>query len=402
MDRKVVITGYGVISPFGYGEKPILENVFKGLHGFKKIASFDTSKSHTQQGAEAPLEQRNYRHFGRYCTDAALKMAHLDRVKDAHLLRNAYVAVGNLGDGSIAKGYYARKLGYNEWNADPIESQNLSTEDRNPFMQAQYVADDIGSSNPAIAFTNACVASANAIGYGYDQIRMGRTETALVGGINVLIPMAFYNFDSGRAMSTSIVRPFSKGREGLLIGDGAAILVLESEEQALKRGASIIAELAGWGISSDGFHVTQPHPEGDGLARAMNIALKKSGYSVEQIDYINAHGTGTPLNDKCETAALRQVLGNKTYDIPVSSTKSTTGHMLEATGAVEAVISLLALKEQCIPPTANYIEPDENMDLDYVTEGPRKAHLSTVMSNSSAFGGNNCTLIFHKGEYSHG
>ena len=174
------------------------------------------------------------------------------------------------------------------------------------------------------------------------------------------------------------------------------MLVLENAASCLARGVTPVAEIVGWGLSSDGFHVSQPTPDGRGLAHAMQRALKKAHVLPQEVDYINAHGTGTPLNDISETRAIKRVFGNLTHIPPVSSTKSTTGHMLEATGAVEAVVSLLALSDQRIPPTANYLGPDDGLDLDYVIDGPRQQHLDVVMSNSSAFGGNNCSIIFRR------
>jgi len=415
MSKRVVVTGFGVITPFGCGAEAIKENAFQGIHGFKPISSFDTSTAVAKRGGEAPVSPRSYRAFARYCTEQALAMAGLDVQRDAQLLRQAAVAVGNLGEGAILREFYAQFQPVPEMSpADSAgaaaaaearrtafataDGETLPIHDANPFAHAEAIAEHIGSEGPQLAFTNACIASANAIGYGFDQIRKGRTDCALVGGLNVLHPQVFFNFDSSRAMADDVVRPFSQGRTGLLIGDGAAILVLESLESAQRRGATVLAEMLGWGISSDGFHVSQPEPNGNGLARSMRMALRKAGCAIEEIDYINAHGTGTPLNDRSETKAYKQVFGDYANNVPISSTKSMTGHMLEATGGVEAVISILALLEQTIPPTANYAGPEEELDLDYVVEGARRKPLRTVMSNSSAFGGNNCTLLFRREE----
>ncbi|EGL18384.1 MULTISPECIES: beta-ketoacyl-[acyl-carrier-protein] synthase family protein [unclassified Paenibacillus] len=405
MDKRVVITGYGVVTPFGLGEDPILDKVFEGKHCFRPLQSIDTSRSYTKVGGEAPVEERSYKFFTEYCTERALVMAGLDPVNHRSSLEKAAVAVGNLGDGTHLLNYYEQFSP--DWEAEEFANRKsefmrsegdrpVSIHDSNPYEQAAAVAGIIGSTGERLAFTNACVASANAIGYGFDQVRKGRTPVAAAGGINVLYPIVFYNFDSGRAMAEEVVRPFSKHRSGLLIGDGAAILVLEELEHALSRGAEPLAEMIGWGLSSDGFHITQPDPEGDGLARSMKTALRQANCRPEEVDYINAHGTGTPLNDSSETNALKQVFGEYARKIPVSSTKSTTGHMLEATGAVEAIISVLALTHGRIPPTANFVETDEGLDLDYVTEGSRQKSLDVVMSNSRAFGGNNCTLLFRR------
>ncbi|MCD1259617.1 beta-ketoacyl-[acyl-carrier-protein] synthase family protein [Paenibacillus athensensis] len=414
MSKRVVVTGFGVITPFGYGPEVIKENAFQGIHGFKPISSFDTSTAVAKRGGEAPVSPRSYRSFAKYCTEQALAMAGLDVTRDAEVLRQAAVAVGNLGEGAILREFYeqfqpvlqtspadgtaAAEATASRKTFATADGEMLPIHDANPFAHAEAIAEYIGSEGPQLAFTNACIASANAIGYGFDQISKGRVDCALVGGLNVLHPQVFFNFDSSRAMADDVVRPFSEGRTGLLIGDGAAILVLESLESAERRGATVLAEMLGWGVSSDGFHVSQPEPNGNGLARSMRMALRKSGCAIEEIDYINAHGTGTPLNDRSETKAYKQVFGDHASVVPISSTKSVTGHMLEATGGVEAVISILALLEQTIPPTANYLGPEDELDLDYVVDGARRQRLRTVMSNSSAFGGNNCTLLFRREE----
>ncbi|WP_028545842.1 beta-ketoacyl-[acyl-carrier-protein] synthase family protein [Paenibacillus taiwanensis] len=402
MDKSVVITGLGVITPFGKGLEAIRSYTFAGRHGFTDIESFSTALNHAKRGGELKDRDRTFRAFSRYCIDEALAMAGLDRTKNQELLKDAVVAIGNVGEGIGLEHYYQTQYS-SETGAElglqaAVDVDDPLIRQRDPFRAAEEAAAYIGSTNVRIAFSNACVASVNAIGYGYEQIRKGRASCALVGGIHVLNPFVFHNFDSNRAMASDVVRPFSLERDGLLISDGAAMLLLESRERARQRQARPLAELLGWGLSADGFHVTQPHPEGNGLARAMQAALRSAHLSPADIDYINAHGTGTPLNDRSETKAVKQVFGKEAYRLPVSSTKSTTGHMLEATGAVEAVISIVALMDQQIPPTANYGTPDPELDLDYVTEGVRAAPLHMVMSNSSAFGGNNCSLILGKGE----
>ncbi|XID93865.1 beta-ketoacyl-[acyl-carrier-protein] synthase family protein [Paenibacillaceae bacterium WGS1546] len=418
MSIRVAVTGYGLITPFGKGERVALQAIYEGRHAFRDIRGFDTSRTFAKRGAEAPLADRSYRDFADYCVREAMRMAKLSPGHE--LMSDAAVAVGNLGDGAIQEAYYRQYAGDSQAERLPGDrghnrptdggqpaalresfsggwcGQPISIRDSIPSRHADEIARTIGSSGVRLAYTNACVASANAIGYGYDQIRFGRTSCAIVGGINVIHPKVYYNFDSSRAMADDVVRPFSKDRSGLLIGDGAAILVLESLDAALRRGARPLAEIVGWGVSSDGFHVSQPDPEGRGLARAMRMALRKAGLAPQHIHYVNAHGTGTPLNDRSETKALKEVFGRDAGNVPVSSTKSMTGHMLEATGAVEAAFSMMALLSQRIPPTANYAGPEEGLDLDYVTEGARDIPLTYVMSNSSAFGGNNCSLIFRR------
>ncbi|WP_308402582.1 beta-ketoacyl-[acyl-carrier-protein] synthase family protein [Streptomyces sp. TBY4] len=218
-----------------------------------------------------------------------------------------------------------------------------------------------------------------------------------VGGAYLVERELFAKFDSARAFAKDgFVRPFSKDRTGLLLGDGVACLVLESEESAAARGANVLARVAGWGISSDAYHASRPHPEGRGTAQAMESALQVAGLGPDAVDYVNVHGTGTASNDTSETGALRRVFGDRAAHLPVSSTKSTTGHTLEGAGAVEAVITLLALNHGLIPPTANFTTPDPECDLDYVTEGARPASLRRAMTTNSAFGGVNTALLLER------
>ncbi len=398
--ERVVVTGLGVISPFGYGVERCKQSIFSGRHAFKDITRFSTEHSCAKRGAEAPPEvQPSYRSYAEYCTDEALRMAGLDRNEHREMLEQAWVAVGNLGDGMMLQDFYEQYVQASDADmqqleqAFPVGKEDIPIHDRNPFQLAEHVAEQIGSNAPRVAFTNACIASANAIAYAFNQIRKGRCELAVAGGINVLHPLVYYNFDSSRAMADDVVRPFSSKRSGLLIGDGAGMLVLESLAHAQARGAVPLVEIAGCGLSSDGYHVTQPEPNGSGMARAMRSALRQAGCGPQEIDYVNAHGTGTPLNDKSETKGLLQVFGDYAYKLPISSTKSMTGHMLEATGAVEMVISIMSMLEQRIPPTANMLERDEELPLDYVFDGPRSMPLHRIMSNSAAFGGNNCSII---------
>lgn len=401
MQQRVVISGYGVISPFGKGESVLKEHIFKAQPGFYNVTSFDALLDFTKRLDQVQLHERNYQHFVHYCTNKALSASKLNFNTDKNFLSEAIVAVGNVGDSKDFHSFY-KQYHDKEFTNCTIkqvsfdDNKSTSIFDRDPFTHADAVAKQIGSSQPAIAFTNACVASLNAIGYGYDQVRFGRAPCAVVGGVNVLHPYAFGHFDSTRALANDVVRPFSKGRTGLLLSDGAAMLVLETLESCVQRGAKPLAEIIGWGACADGYEIIKPCAEGKGMARTMQMALRKANCKAEDIDYINAHGTGTPLNDISETRAIKRVFGKAAKSTPISSTKSMTGHMLEAAGAVEAVTSIIALNENKIPPTVNYLEPDKELDLDYVTEGTRDSNLNIVMTNSAAFGGNNCSMILKK------
>ena len=248
---------------------------------------------------------------------------------------------------------------------------------------------------------SACATGTDAIGQAFDLIVKGDIDYAVAGGSEAAIcPIAVAGFDSCRALSSnqdpeSACRPFDKERDGFILGEGAGILLLENYDHAVKRGANILAEVIGYGASSDAHHITQPSPGGEGAARAMNLALTRAKVNSEEINYINAHGTSTPLNDKFETMSIKTVFGNDTK-IPISSTKSMTGHLLGAAGGIEAVFCIKALQDQVAPPTINYKNPDDDCDLDYIPNQSREVVLEKVMSNSLGFGGHNASLIFSK------
>jgi 3-oxoacyl-[acyl-carrier-protein] synthase II len=240
----------------------------------------------------------------------------------------------------------------------------------------------------------ACSSSATAIGYAGDRIRLGHVEVALAGGAEGLCRLTYAGFNCLRATSTEKCRPFDAERKGLNLGEGAAVLVLESEERARARGATILAYLAGYGITADAYHMTTPLPDGEGAARAMRAALDDASLVPERVDYVNAHGTATPHNDAAETAAIKSVLGARAPSVPVSSIKSMVGHTLGAAGAIEAVASVLTLARGFIPPTVNLRTPDPAFGLDYVPGQAREKACQVVLSNSFAFGGNNTSLAF--------
>ncbi len=251
---------------------------------------------------------------------------------------------------------------------------------------------------PRLTFTNACVASAAAIIHGCRLISSGRADVAVCGGGYLVEEETFGKFDSGRALSRDgMVRPFSADRSGLLLGDGVAVVVLESAEHTRRRGARPLASVAGWGAATDAHHIAQPHPEGVGLARAARQAMRLAGDpDGAALGYVNAHGTGTKYNDGAETRGLRAAFPGRAESIPVSSTKSTTGHLLEAAGIVEFVITLLALTDGVLPPTAGFTAPDPECDLDYVPNRPRQADLRRALTINAAFGGANTALVLER------
>lgn len=280
-----------------------------------------------------------------------------------------------------------------------------------PFMVPMMITDMasgqvsimLGARGPNFCPTSACSSGSDAIGTAYEIIKRGDALAMLAGGAEAIIsPIGIAGFNANRAISTRndepqlASRPFDSERSGFVIGEGAAVLVLEELSYARKRGAPILAEVMGYGASSDAFHITQPAEDGDGAVRAMKMAIRKSGLAPADIDYINAHGTSTPLNDRIETVAIKTVFGDRAYKIPISSTKSMTGHLVGAAGALESAICIMAIQHGIIPPTINLINPDPDCDLDYVPNVARKAKVSTALSNSFGFGGHNSVLVFRE------
>jgi 3-oxoacyl-[acyl-carrier-protein] synthase II len=272
-----------------------------------------------------------------------------------------------------------------------------------PDMAAAQVAIRFGLRGPNMAVVTACASGNNAIGEAADGIRRDAADVMLAGGAEAaIIPISIAGFANMTAISSRnddpqrASRPFDKERDGFVVGEGAAVLVLEELNHALARGAKIYGEVIGYGSTADAHHITAPEETGAGAAQAMRVALKQAGIQPDQIDYINAHGTSTPLNDKSETAAIKTVLGEAAYNIPISSTKSMTGHLLGAAGAIEAVFCAKVIEEGIIPPTINYEHPDPECDLDYVPNTARQKKVDVVMSNSFGFGGHNAVVIFRR------
>ena len=280
-----------------------------------------------------------------------------------------------------------------------------------PFLMPMMLSDmtsgqlsiKLGARGVNYCLVSACASGADSIGEAANIIRRGDAEVALAGGTEAAItPISMAGFSAAKALTTSnddpatASRPFDKTRDGFVMGEGAGLLVLESEEHAITRGARILAELAGYGATSDAFHITQPDENGEGAARAMRKALKQAGLLPDDIEYLNAHGTSTLMNDKLETLAIKKVFGDYAYTLPISSTKSMTGHLLGAAGAVEAAVCIQAMQHSVIPPTANYRTPDPDCDLDYVPNVARSAGIEAAMTNSLGFGGHNASLIFRR------
>ncbi len=280
-----------------------------------------------------------------------------------------------------------------------------------PFLAPMMIADIAAAQisialevkGPNMCHTSACSSGSDAIGAGYEFIKHGDAQVMIAGGAESIInPLGITAFSSLKALSTrndapqKASRPFDKDRDGFIVSEGAVVLILESEEHALNRGATIMAEIIGYGATADSFHITQPLENGEGAVRAMQMAMKRSGVKPEEIDYINAHGTSTPLNDAMETKAIKAAFGEYAYKVPISSTKSMTGHLIGCAGAIEPAICIMAIINGVIPPTINYENPDPECDLDYVPNVARKAELNTVLTNSFGFGGHNSVLILRR------
>lgn len=393
MSREVLLTGFGVRTAFGTGADAVREGVFDGRPAFAPITRFDTGPYRTglaaTGGPAAPLREVLAEVAG-----SAVAMAGLPTGAEAAVL------VGTAGDFTgltrfwrVADTSGAPDAPGSAGSPGAVDSGGAV--ETVPAWQAEALADTLGLRGPRLAFTSACVASATAITHACRLIASGRADTAVCAGAYLVEEENLAKFDSGFALSRDgMVRPFCADRSGLLLGDGAAAVVLESAESARRRGARALGALTGWGAAGDAHHVARPHPDGAGLVMAARRALRVAG--GPRIDYVNAHGTATRYNDPAETRGLHTLLGSAAARTPVSSTKSTTGHLLEASGVVELVITLLALRDGVLPPTAGFTEPDPHCDLDYVPNRPHKAELRCALTVNAAFGGANTALVLER------
>jgi len=410
MSKRVVITGVGVITPLGNDIESTWTKLVNGISGIEPISKFDTEKFSVKVAGEVKdfqpekfIDKKEIRRMGRYTqfAVAASKMA----VEDAGLKIGENVDPERIGVwigsgiGGIAEfeEQHQKFLEKGPRRVNPFTVPLLI-----PDMASGRVSIELGAKGSNNCSVTACASGANSIGDAFRVVQRGDADVMIAGGTEACITeMTIAGFSNMTALSTNpdhrtASRPFDKHRDGFVIGEGAGILILEELEHALARGAKIYGELAGYGATGDAYHITAPAPNGEGGARAMNLALKDAGLSPQDIGYINAHGTSTYYNDLYETQAIKKVFGDWAYQIPVSSTKSMTGHLLGAAGAIEAVFSVMALKEGIIPPTINLHTPDEELDLDYVPHTARKKNVDAVLSNSFGFGGHNATLVFKR------
>lgn len=410
MRKRVVVTGLGCISPIGNDVKTTWENILAGKSGVGPITHYDASEFKTRIAAEvkdfdgaALFGNREVRHLDRY---TQLALAATDQaIKDASPVINddtrdrIGVVVGS-GIGGLGTLYDQMQV-FNQ--RGPSRVSPFLVPMMLPDSAAGMIAIHYGIRGPNMAVVTACATGTNAVGEATEIIRRGSAEVMLAGGSEAaIVPVAMAGLGVMTALSTrnddpeKASRPFDLNRDGFVMGEGAAVLVLESLEHARERGARILAEVSGYGTTNDAYHISAPSENGVGAARCMQAALEQAGMGPGDIDYINAHGTSTQLNDRSETAAIKAVFGEQAYNIPVSSTKSMTGHLLGASGALEALIAVKALLSQSIPPTINYETPDPECDLDYVPNVFRSASLQRVMSNSFGFGGHNAAIILSR------
>ena len=409
MKRRVAVTGLGIISPCGNNIDDFSFNIMAGKSGVRKISSAYSSLLSVKIAAEVDFNPLDYfikkqvagmdrvSQFASAAASQAWKDSELSL--DAKEKERAGVYIGcGMGGGNTIEDLYDQLFKH---NADRVKSLTVLMIMNN--ASAAHISIEYGLSGPCLTLSTACASSANAIGEAFRQVRDGYVDVMLTGGVEAFLTYGgFRSWESLRVLAaedpedpSKSCKPFSKNRTGLVPGEGAAIVVLEEMERAVRRGAPIYAELIGYGSTSDAGHITRPSLEGQ--ARAMAEALKDAGLLPEDIDYINAHGTATEWNDLVETQAIKKVFGDYAFKVPVSSTKSMHGHTMGAAGAIEFIVSLLAIKNQGVPPTINLDQPDPECDLDYVPNIGRKGvTVNTVMSNAFAFGGTNAALIARK------
>ena len=410
MTKEVVITGIGMISPVGNTIDASWNNLINGNSGIDVIKSFDTSEMETKIAGEIkdfnPIDligKKESRRMDRFsqlaivASQEALNSAQLN-IDETNEHRVSVMITSGIG-GIITISEQIDILR----DKGPSRISPFLVPMMLPDMASAQVSMKFGAKGPNFAVVSACASGGDSIGIAAEFIKSNRVDIVLAGGSEAAIcPIGIAGFNACHALSKNnsspkqASKPFDNNRDGFVLSEGAAVLVLESRESANKRGVNILATLAGYGSSADANHITQPAPGGEGGVRAMNEAIVNAEINTNQIDYINAHGTSTPINDKFETMAMKTVFGTEINNIAISSTKSMTGHLLAASGAIEAAISVKSLNENIVPPTINLNEPDPECDLNYTPNKSLHKNLFYTMSNSFGFGGHNCSLIFSK------
>ena len=389
---RVAVVGAGIVSPLGFGMEQTLGALREGKDCVTPVTAFPVDRCRCQtagQVANGPLSDANQftRHPERLHRVARMMILAMKEALDqAGDFQPELTVVGTTSGGMTFGEQYYRGLKSNGRSSRHAPTLIANYTPQKPVMDAQ---DAFGITAPCQIIANACASGTNAIGHAFNCVRSGRYERILTGGYDAISELVFVGFDSLQAATPERCRPFDRERSGLVLGEGAAILALENLESAQKRGANILAEVIGYGISTDNFHLTQPDPSGSGPRTAMEGALRSAGIAANEIDYINAHGTATPFNDASEGKAIGELFNG----VPVSSTKGMMGHSLGAAGAVEAVFSLLALRHQFLPPNINFRDGDLGLDVNIVGHESKSASVRTVLSNSFGFGGTNASII---------
>ncbi len=409
--RRVVITGTGVVSPVGLNTKTFWNALVQGQSGIAPLENIDLNGQEVSVGAQVkgfdPLrymdrkEARRMDHFTQFAlaaADEAMKMSGLD-IQAMDPYRVGTIVGSGVGGLETLETEYAKLYSGGAARISPLFIPMMISN-----MAAGKISMIYGAKGANFSVVTACATATHAIGEAFRSIKYGHLDACIAGGAEAPITrIALAGFNNMTALTkekdpSQASVPFDARRSGFVIGEGGAVVILESLETAQARGANIIAELVGYGATADAYHITSPDPEGEGAAMSMKLAMQEAGIEPAMVDYINAHGTSTPLNDKYETIAIKKAMGDAARTVAISSTKSMTGHLLGAAGAVEAIASALATRDDIIPPTIGYREPDPDCDLDYVPNQARKATVRYVLSNSLGFGGHNGTLCIKKWE----
>jgi len=408
--RRVVVTGVGVVSPLGTGNAKNWEALTAGRSGIDRITRFDSSGLPVMIAGEVKdfvpedfIEKKEIKKmdlFIQYAI-AAAKLAMDDSgliIDEANAERVGVLVGAGLGGLPAIERYHTLLLegGYKKITPFFIPMLIIN-------LAPGHISMRFGAKGPNVSSVSACATGTHSIGDAYHIIKRGDADAMIAGGTeSTITPLGIGGFAVMKALSTrndnprEASRPFEKGRDGFVMGEGAGIVILEEYEAARQRGAQIYGEVVGYGLTGDAYHLTAPAPDGEGAARCMKMAIKGAGLNPEDVDYINAHGTSTPMNDLYETKAIKSVFGDRAGKVMVSSTKSMTGHLLGAAGGIEAVFTLMTMRHGVVPPTINYSEPDPECDLDYVPNSARDARVTYALSNNFGFGGTNATLLFKK------
>lgn len=409
-NRRVVVTGLGLLCPVGIGVETSWKNLVAGKSGIGPVTRFDASDFPCRIAGEVKafdpsdfmpekLAKRidPFVRYGLAAARMAVEDACLDITPETGPRVGVITGCGLGGLGSIE--FYRDVV----VQRGPRKVSPFFIPMAIPNMASGHISIMFGAKGPNMVVCTACAAGTHAIGEAFKAIQRGAADVMIAGGAeSVITPLALAGFSSMKALSTrndepeQASRPFEKDRDGFVIGEGTGILILEELDRAKARGARIYAEVVGYGLTGDAYHMTAPPPDGEGGARCMQMALDDAGLSYKDVDYINAHGTGTPLNDLCETQAIKTVFKERAAQIPISSTKSMTGHLLGGAGGIEAVFCVKTIEQGIIPPTINYETPDPECDLDYVPNEARQQEVNVVLSNSFGFGGTNAVLVFQK------